>query len=396
MGLAAGSRAAFAYIPISMTTSARGRPLHATGPQPATFVELFFDLVFVFAVTQVTALTARNLSPDGVLRSLVLFWLIWWAWTQFTWTLNPADTGHWLVRVVTLTATVASFAMAASVPRAFQDDALWFALPYVAVRLLGLGLQVAVDLQRGDDEGGPGIWRWALGSGSVLVVVLLGAVADPSIRPPIWLAVIAMDLLATQAAGGRTWDLVPRHIAERHALFVIIALGESLVLAGTAVAGHERTAALVVDVALVLLIAALVWWVYFAWFKEALEDALLGSAPREMGVRVRDAYSLGHLPMLVGIIGFAVGVEEVVAHPADPLPVTVLAALGAGIALFVGFSAFAYWRLSGRVLVARLASILMMAAGLVLTAALLPTWPLAVVAGSLAGLVAWEGRRLRS
>src|SRR6187455_1896583 len=116
-----------------MTAQAQARRrLHAPDEQAVTFVELFFDLVFVFAVTQVTALTATNLTPDGVLRSVVLFWLIWWAWTQFTWTLNPADTSHALVRVITLTATVASFAMAVSVPRAFEDDALWFALPYVA------------------------------------------------------------------------------------------------------------------------------------------------------------------------------------------------------------------------------------------------------------------------
>ena len=84
-----------------MTGPVRTR-LHAPEPQSVTFVELFFDLVFVFAVTQVTALTAQNLTPDGVLRSIVLFWMIWWAWTQFTWTLNPADTTHVVVRVITL------------------------------------------------------------------------------------------------------------------------------------------------------------------------------------------------------------------------------------------------------------------------------------------------------
>ena len=103
-----------------MTAQAQSR-LHAPEEQGVTFVELFFDLVFVFAVTQVTALTAQNLTPDGVLRSLVLFWLIWWGWTQFTWTLNPADTTHVVVRVITLVATAAAFVMAdlspAGVPR---------------------------------------------------------------------------------------------------------------------------------------------------------------------------------------------------------------------------------------------------------------------------------------
>jgi low temperature requirement protein LtrA len=374
-----------------MTAAAR-RPLHATEPQSAAFVELFFDLVFVFAVTQLTALTARNLTPDGLFRSLLLFWLIWWAWTQFTWTLNPADTTHGLGRVITLAATIASFAMAASVPRAFEEDALWFAIPYVTVRTLGLGLQAAVDLQR-QDQGGAGIWRWVAGSGAVLVVVLLGAVADPSIRPIVWLLVVVMDLLATQAASGRTWDIVPAHIAERHALFVIIALGESLVLTGTALAGHERTTALVADAALSLLIASLIWWTYFGWFKEALEELLADVAPRDTGVAVRDAYSIGHVPLVVGIIGFAVGIEEILGHPGDAPPPEVIAALGAGVGLFVGFSAFPYWRLGRRVLVARLVAAAAIAAVLLGLSYQPPVFALGGVALVLLALVAWEATR---
>jgi low temperature requirement protein LtrA len=122
--------------------------MRASGGQAVTFVELFFDLVFVFALTQITALTAHDLTPDGILRSILLGWLIWWAWTQFTWTLNPADTTHPTVRIITLAATAVALVMAASVQRAFADDALWFAVPYVIVRLLGLGLQVLVDLER--------------------------------------------------------------------------------------------------------------------------------------------------------------------------------------------------------------------------------------------------------
>lgn len=130
------------------TPTAGRRGVRASGPQGVAFVELFFDLVFVFAVTQLTAQTAHDLTPTGVLRAILVGWLIWWAWTQFTWTLNPADTTHDRVRVVTLCATAAAFVMAASVPRAFTDDALWFAVPYLVVRLLGLGLQVLVEMER--------------------------------------------------------------------------------------------------------------------------------------------------------------------------------------------------------------------------------------------------------
>ena len=374
-----------------MTAEARTR-LHAPDEQAVTFVELFFDLVFVFAVTQVTALTAHNLTIDGVLRSLVLFWLIWWAWTQFTWTLNPADTTHVVVRVITLVATAAAFVMAASVPRAFMEDALWFAVPYLVVRILGLSLQVWVDLEWTHDSRS-GIWRWVSVSSVGLVIVLAGAIADPSIRPWIWSLAILMDLLATQAASGRTWDIHVGHISERHALFVIIALGESLIVAGTAVSGDERTLELAAGAAEALLIACLLWWTYFGWFKEALDERVVEVSPQEVGVTVRDVYSLGHFPMLVGIIGFAVGIEEIVAHPGEPLQAQVLIALGSGVALFVGFSAFAYWRVSGTVLVARLVSMVAMASGLAVVSPLPPAWPLAVVSASLAILVAWESVR---
>ena len=374
-----------------MTAQAHSR-LHAPEEQGVTFVELFFDLVFVFAVTQVTALTAQNLTLDGVLRSLVLFWLIWWGWTQFTWTLNPADTTHVVVRVITLAATAAAFVMACSVQQAFLDGALWFAVPYLVVRILGLSLQVMVDIERTDDYRA-GIWQWAGMSAIGLGFVLAGAIADPSIRPFIWVLAILTDLLATQAASGRTWDIHMGHIAERHALFVIIALGESLIVAGTAVATHERTLELAVDAAGALLIACLLWWTYFGWFKEGLEEQLEDTAPGDVGVRVRDVYSLGHFPMLVGIIGFAVGIEEIVAHPGDPLHSEVLIALGTGVTLFVGLSVVVFWRVSGTILAARLVAILVMAAGLALVSSLPPAWPLAVIATALTALVAWEYRR---
>ena len=118
----------------------------------------------------------------------------------------------------------------------------------------------------------------------------------------------------------------------------------------------------------------------------------MGTAPRDVGVRVRDAYSLGHFPMLFGIIGFAVGIEEIVAHPGDPLHSEVLIALGTGVALFVGFSAVVYWRIAGTILIARVVSLLVMVVGLLLVSSLPPAWPLAVVAIALTAVVGWEHR----
>jgi low temperature requirement protein LtrA len=376
-----------------MTATARGS-LHAPGPQAVTFVELFFDLVFVFAVTEVTALTAHHLTADGVLHSVLLFWLIWWAWTQFTWTLNPADTTHPRVRAVTLVATGAAFIMATSVSRAFAADALWFAVPYVVVRLLGLGLQVRIESERAATDDG-GVRAWAALSGVGLALVLAGALADPSVRTWLWLLAIVADLVAAAIAGrAQQWDLNPAHLSERHGLFVIIAIGESLIVAGTAVAAEPRSRPLITAAALALVVACLMWWTYFGSLHGALEHGIAGTTPERIGPLARDAFSLSHFPLVCGIVGFAVAIEEIVAHPDEPAPAVVVASLGLGVVLFVGFSAVSYWFLYRRVLVARIAALTLMVAALAVVPRA-PAWPLGVVALALLTLVVVEARTSR-
>jgi low temperature requirement protein LtrA len=365
--------------------------IRASDAQAVTFVELFFDLVFVFAVTQLTVLIAHDLTPDGILRSILLGWLIWWAWTQFTWTLNPADTTHTIVRVITLAATAVALVMAASVQRAFGEDALWFAVPYVVVRLLGLGLQVMVELQR-VGVSHSGVVRWAGLSLVGLVLVLAGAVAEPSLRPWFWLLAILADLVAAAIAGRNTiWDLDPGHLSERHGLFVIIAIGESLIIAGTAVANDERSFALASAAAAAILVAALLWWTYFGWLKDALEHAYAAAPPERNGPLARDAFSLAHFPLIGGIVGFAVALEEIGLHPDEPAPAAVLASLGIGVALFVASSALALRICGGLLLLPRLAILATMLVALVVVASMPPVWPLAVVAVALFAICFVEG-----
>lgn len=373
-----------------MADQARGT-IRAADGQPVTFVELFFDLVFVFAITQLTVLTAHDLTPDGILRSVLLGWLIWWAWTQFTWTLNPADTTHPTVRVITLAATAVALVMAASVQRAFADDALWFAVPYVIVRVIGLGLQVLVELERvGDSHAG--VVRWAGLSSIGLVLVVIGGIVDPTVRPWVWLLAVLADLVAAAIAGrNTTWDLNPGHLSERHGLFVIIAIGESLIIAGTTVANDERSFALASAAVAAILVAALLWWTYFGWLKDALEEAFAAAPPERSGPLARDAFSLAHFPLIGGIVGFAVALEEIGAHPDEPAPAAVLAALGIGVTLFVASSALSLRLCGGRFLVARLAILPVMLVGLALVAPLPPVGPLLVVAAALLGIVLVEG-----
>ncbi len=365
--------------------------MRAADAQSVTFVELFFDLVFVFAITQLTVLTAHHLTPDGILRSILLGWIIWWAWTQFTWTLNPADTTHPTVRIITLAATGAALVMAASVPRAFAADALWFAAPYLLVRVLGLGLQVLVELERGGEDHG-GVIRWVSLSSIGLALVLIGAIVDSSVRPWIWLVAILADLISAAIAGrNTTWDLNPAHLSERHGLFVIIAIGESIIVAGTAVADDERSRALASAAAAAIVVASLLWWTYFGWLKDALEHRYASAPPERNGPLARDAFSLAHFPLIGGIVGFAVALEEIGLHPDDPATAAVLASLGIGVSLFVASSAVALRLCGGPLLVPRLAILPVMLVGLIVVAPMAPVWPLVVVAVALLAIVLIEG-----
>jgi low temperature requirement protein LtrA len=336
--------------------------LASPGDQGATFVELFFDLVFVFAVTQITHYAASHLDAAGVSRSILVFWLVWWAWTQFTWALNAADTDHHHVRLWTLVSTGVAFVMAASVEQAFGEGALWFALPYVLVRLLGLGLYRRVAHTQAQAAA---IHAFALWSLSGFAAVLIGALLDPSVRSWAWLAAIALDLLAARIGAQRGgWDLNPKHFAERHGLFVIIALGESLIVAGAAVASEARTPELVRVGALAVAATCLLWWSYFGWVKDVLEHRLATAIDEDRSTMARDVYSLAHFPLVCGIIAYAVGVEGVLSDPDGPVALGVALALAAGVLLFVGSTAWALRRSAGKLLVPRLVCLTVIAAAL--------------------------------
>lgn len=311
----------------------RMREVTAPPDQGATFVELFFDLVFVYAITQLTASLRIDLTPRGMLETIVLFWLVWWAWTQFTWALNLADTEESHVRLATLLATAVAFFMAQAVPDAFANGGPWFAVPYVAVRLTGLAVYAWV--AQGDVEQRASVRGFWLVSLTGMAAVIAGSFAGATIRTVLWCLAIALDFVAATQAGRGTWRIAPRHFAERHALFVIVGLGESLIAAGIGTSDVPRTAELVAAAVLSVLATCALWWSYFGWAKETAEDAF-ASAPADQRARIaRDAYSLRHFPIVGGIIGFAVAVEEAVAHPGEPLSMPMAISLAAGVVLFV-------------------------------------------------------------
>ena len=370
-----------------------GAKIHAPGGQSVTFVELFFDLVFVFALTEITSFAAHHLDFEGVVRATVVFWLIWWAWTQWTWALNPADTEHGVVRAGTLLTTAIAFIMAVSVGDAFEGSGgLWFVVPYIAVRVLGLALYARVASER--DQQLAAVQAFSLLSTFGLAAALVGGLVNEEARVWVWLGVIVLDIVAASAAGRFDgWHLHAGHFAERHGLFVIIALGESLIVAAAAITGVERTAE-VMGVAIgAVAVTCLLWWVYFGWLQEALESCLEATVGSAQSTLARDAYSLLHFPLILSIVGVAVAFEEMAAHPSASVPTGVLIALGLGIGGFLWASAAVWARASRRVLWARLLVPIVFAGTLFIATDVIAPWILAIVTASLVTVVIVEELR---
>jgi low temperature requirement protein LtrA len=237
------------------------RSIRGTEAQGATFVELFFDLVFVYAVTQVTGVLAHDLTWLGVVKALAIFWLVWWAWTQFTWSLNQADTEHASVRLITLFATGIAFVMALTVPIIEEASGWLFPIAYVAVRVIGIWLQWK--LSAGDHSWTGAVRKWTITSSIGLLAVIAAVFIAPEYRF-LALGVAALfDINAALRAGSGEWRLFVSHFCERHGLFVIIVLGESLIAAGLGASGQELTPGVVGVVVIAVVATGGLWWTYF-------------------------------------------------------------------------------------------------------------------------------------
>ena len=370
-----------------------GKNLSSPDEQGADFVELFFDLVFVYAITRITSYTAHHLDASHIPIAVLTFWLIWWAWTQFTWSLNAANTRLSFVRLLVLIATGVAFVMASSVGEAFGDGVMWFALPYVIIRTIGIGLYARVTTGK---DAPIRIRAFAIPSFIGLIAIMAGAFADPSIRIWWWMVAIGFDMLAGYL-GGRAegWDLKPGHFAERHGLIVIIALGESLIVAAHAVGSQERSQEILIVGGLALLVTCLLWWSYFSWSNEHMEEHFSNLTGSKQTSRARDAYSFLHFPLICGIIGVAVGFEKILEHPHDLMSIPIAAALGGGTIFFAGSTALSVWRLSGLLLIPRIAILIIGIIGVAFSVGHPPYVALSIIAVSLTLLILLEWKKLR-
>jgi low temperature requirement protein LtrA len=325
--------------------------------QSVTFVELFFDLVFVFSVTQVVGILHHEFNWHVVAQAILVFWLVWWAWTQFTWTLNAANTTHSLIQIGTLLATAVSFFMAVALPEAFGQHALWFAVTYVIVRGIGLILNYLVVAT--DPSQRSAVRNFLYLSCVGFIAVLAGGYLGGQWQIWLWAGAILFDLISVLIAGNfEGWNVHPDHFSERHGLFVIIALGESLIVAASSVTESSLVGPLVIVALLSVAITCALWWTYFPRAKPVLEHGLEISRGLEKTQIARDAYSLLHFVMLLGVIGFAFSVEEVLAHPGESMAFESRISLSFGLLSFVGGMAVAVWRANKIFLLPRLSLIL--------------------------------------
>jgi low temperature requirement protein LtrA len=372
--------------------------------QRATTLELFYDLVFVFAITQVSHLLLHDLSWTGAGHAALALLVVWWSWNYTTWVTNELDPDSVLVRLLLIGLMLASLLMAIAIPEAFGDRALLFAGSYVAIQVGRHLFLTFVAAEPGtiERERAAVILTWFVAAG---VLWLAGALLDGSARTIVWVLALAVDYGAPlvtyrvpwrRRINAEDWDVETEHFAERFQLFIIIALGESIVVTGGTTSGLELTLARTLAFAASFLAAAALWWLYFDLVAALAQQGLERAKHRTLAAR--DAYTYLHVVIVAAILLTAVGNELVIAHPEDELPAAELAVVVSGPALYLLAQAALRLRLSGtlspRRLVGALACLLAVPVGLFAPGLVVGALLLAVLVGVIVAdqVVAWRRR----
>jgi low temperature requirement protein LtrA len=321
--------------------------------QRASSLELFYDLVFVFAITQVSHLLLEHLTWTGVLQSLIVLLAVYWSWNYTTWTTNELDTETIPVRLLLLGLMLVSLLMSVAIPQAFEEHALLFAGSYVAIQIGRHSFLTFVAAESGtvERERAGRILTWFVVVG---VLWVAGALVEGPGRYVLWLVALALDYcapLVTYWVPGRrrlapaTWNVGTEHFAERFGLFIILALGESIVITGATTSELDLDAKTIVAFVMAFLASAAIWWLYFSSVA-ALGEHYLEVADSRTTL-ARDAYTYLHVVFVAGIILSAVGDELVIAHPIEVLPPYAVAAVAAGPAVYLLAHTLFRYRLTG-------------------------------------------------
>jgi low temperature requirement protein LtrA len=320
---------------VSTTAPARAPRLTATLRQTerVTALELFFDLVFVLAITQCTALMAAEPNWTGLAKGVLVLGVLWWSWVGYAWLTSVVDPEEGAVRLVMFAVMAALLVAALCVPDAFGNTALLFACAYGIVRFG----QIALFLLASRDD--PALRRSVSGlaGGTALGVGLLVAAAftDGWAQGALWAVALLLDMGEPFLFGSEGWKLKPGHFAERHGLIIIIALGESIVAIGVGASG-DVDAGVVAAATLGVAVAAALWWLYFDVVALVAERRLSRAAVgREQNEIARDSYSYLHFPMVAGIVLLALGLKKTIADVGEPLDLVPAVALLGGTAVYL-------------------------------------------------------------
>jgi low temperature requirement protein LtrA len=306
-----------------------------------TPLELFFDLVFVLALTQCTALMAEHPTWEGLAQGVLVLGVLWWSWVGYAWLTSVVDPEEGAVRIAIFAAMAAFLVAALCVPEAFDDLALTFAIAYGVVR----AAHIALFLLASRDDPALRHSTIGLGIGTAIGVGLLviASFLDGAAQGAVWALALLLDMAEPFFFGSEGWKLVPGHFAERHGLIVIIALGESIVAIGIG-AQVGLDAGVVAAAVLGIAFAAAMWWLYFDVVALVAARRLARAKEgRERNEMARDSYSYLHFPMVAGIVLVAFGLKKTLGDVGEPLgTVPCFALLGGLAAYLLGHVAFRY------------------------------------------------------
>ena len=314
-------------------------PARIRGAQRVTPLELFFDLVFVFALTQVTGFLSTHLTWLGMLQGAALLAALWTAWEGYSWLTNAVPAEDVIpARLLIFCAMAAMFVASLAVPGAFGRYGVIFGVAYFVVQLLQLLLYA---LATGREPERRAILRLVPGFLGAPALLIVAGFLDGFAQGALWTVALAIVYGVAYVRGVSGFRIHPGHLAERHGLIVIIALGESIVAVGVGVSALALGAGVIVAVVLGIALAAALWWAYFDLVMLTAERRLKEARGEERARLALDSYSYLHLPMVAGIIFSAFGIEQTLAHVGEPLGTIPAVALCGGVALYLlGHNAF--------------------------------------------------------
>lgn len=305
------------------------------GDYRVSSLELFFDLVFVFAITRVTTLLADDPTWLGMLRGFAVLAVVWWAWVGYAWLTNavPIEDDD-RARVVLLAAMVAMLVVGITIPYAFGSEAVLFGFAYLVVTLIFVTLYLVVTRDMPQMHGAvlrlaPGVLL------QPVLIIVAGLFSAGVIRAVLWGLALVISFGAPFVAGTGGWQVRPSHFAERHGLIVIIALGESVVTVGLSAAEEPVTVALLTIAGVAVLISAAMWWLYFDVVSLVAERRLHDAVGAARNALARDSYSYIHGLMVSGIVYVALGLKKALLHLDAPLDAVPAVALFGGLVVYL-------------------------------------------------------------